>query len=116
MSATVFTNYTNADHIKKFWTLEIESNELFSVFLARMKATRAELRDRFDHTITDNDFQNVMQQSVTGPEMFAVYEPLLNQNPSLNEIKERIIATDLHVRRRTNKVSLSNFIEQDFDR
>jgi hypothetical protein len=110
------TKYTEADHIKKFWTLEIQENEMFSVFLARMEATRAELRDRFNHIITDANFQNVMQQSITGPEMFSVYEPLLDKRASLAEIKQRLIATDLHVRRRQNKVSLTNFIEQNFDR
>ena len=109
------TKYTEADHIKKFWTLEIKEGEMFSVFLARMEAARAELRDRFNHIITDANFQNVMQQSILGPEMFSVYEPLLDRQASLNEIKQRLIATDLHVRRKQNKVSLSNFIEQNFD-
>jgi hypothetical protein len=112
------TKYTKADHVRKFWNMEIESGEMFSVFLARMETARAELRDRFDHIVSDEDFQTVMQPSVgnLGAEMFSVYEPLLNSNAPLAEIKQRLIATDVYVRRSQNKLNLSNFVEQNFDR
>ena len=70
------TKYTRADHIMKFWSLEIEKGEMFSVFLARLENARAELRDRFNVFISDEEFQTVMQSNISnlGPEMFSVYE------------------------------------------
>lgn len=46
-------------------------------------------------------------------DMFSAYKPLLNANAPLAEIQQRLIATDVNVRRSINKISLNNFIQQN---
>ena len=98
--------------------MEIKEGELFLVFLSRLETARAELRDRFDHIESNENFLSVMQTSVKGPEMFSVYKPLIDHKAPLAEIKRQLIDTDLFVRRQRREAlsnNLSDFVEQNFD-
>ena len=55
------TNYTQGVKLSEFYRMAIEHGERFPEFLARMEASRQELRIMFNHNLTDDDFKAVMQ-------------------------------------------------------